>query len=156
MDIPLEVKGFEGRGLKLEAKKFGGERLSIDGNPLKPVKGKIVVKNNQGQDIEIKLKKNPVLFEVEQIEINGQLIRVKAPLTWYQYAWGGFPILLVAIGGAVGGGLGGGASYINLHILRSKMNGFLKYLVTALISLAAILLWLVIAAAVQGALSSPK
>ena len=63
----------------------------------------------------------------------------------------GWPLFLVAIGGAVGGGLGGLAYGINVGIYKSKLPLAAKIILNPLVGLAAIAGWLAIVAAIQSA-----
>lgn len=63
----------------------------------------------------------------------------------------GWPLLLVAIGGAIGGGLGGAAYGINLGIYKSKLPVFAKILLNILVGCSAIGLWLLLAIAISSA-----
>lgn len=63
----------------------------------------------------------------------------------------GWPLLLVAIGGAVGGGLGGAAYAINMSIYKSQMPMVAKVLLNLLVGFAAIGIWLGIAIAIGAA-----
>jgi len=63
----------------------------------------------------------------------------------------GWPLLLVAIGGAIGGGLGGAAYGINVAIYKSKLPVAAKILLNLLTGAAAISIWAAIAAAIQSA-----
>lgn len=69
----------------------------------------------------------------------------KTKLTWYQYVWIGWPLILVAVGGAIGGGLGGVAAAINFKVFQKTQNPVLRYVWTGLISFAAAIIWLIIA-----------
>lgn len=60
----------------------------------------------------------------------------------------GWPLALVAVGGAIGGGLGGLAYGINLAIYQSQMALPLKIVLNILTGLAAIGLWLAIGMAI--------
>lgn len=61
----------------------------------------------------------------------------------------GWPLLLIAIGGAIGGGLGGAAYGINISIYKSKLPGIAKAILNLIVGLAAIGIWIAIAAAIQ-------
>jgi hypothetical protein len=63
----------------------------------------------------------------------------------------GWPLVLVAVGGAVGGGLGGLAYGINVWVYKSKLPTAVKIVLNPLIGLAAIAGWLAIAAAFHSA-----
>ena len=64
----------------------------------------------------------------------------------------GWPLLMVAIGGAIGGGLGGAAYAINLSIYKSKMHLVAKIVLNLLVGVAAFGIWLAIAIGIQSAL----
>lgn len=61
----------------------------------------------------------------------------------------GWPLLLVAIGGAIGGGLGGGAYLVNVIIYKSNLPKVAKVVLNVLTGLAAIGIWLAIGAAIE-------
>ena len=65
--------------------------------------------------------------------------------TWYQYAWIGWPIALVAVGGALGGACGAAAWAINRKVFLTTANPVLRYLWTGLISVASIVTYFVLA-----------
>ena len=73
----------------------------------------------------------------------------KAKLPPLAYAMCGWPLLLVAIGGAIGGGLGGAAFGINVVIYRSKLPIPVKVVLNVAAGLAAFGIWLAIAVAIQ-------
>ena len=53
----------------------------------------------------------------------------------------GWPIALVAIGGAIGGGLGGAAAAINFSIYKSKLPAPAKVLLNLVCGAAAFVIW---------------
>jgi hypothetical protein len=57
----------------------------------------------------------------------------------------GWPLFLVAVGGAIGGALGGAAYALNFFIYKSKLSVFLKYVLNIGIGLTAVVLWFIIA-----------
>ena len=63
----------------------------------------------------------------------------------------GWPLLLVAIGGAIGGGLGGAAYGVNVAIFRSALPTPLKVLLNLVTGMAAVGIWIAIAVAIQAA-----
>ena len=65
----------------------------------------------------------------------------------------GWPLALVAVGGAIGGGLGGAAYAANLAIYKSTAPTAVKILLNVLIGGAAVVIWLLAAAAIQKALN---
>ena len=65
----------------------------------------------------------------------------------------GWPLLLVAIGGALGGLLGGLAYGINLTLYRSSLPRVAVWILNPVIGIAAIVLWLVIGVLIHSAIS---
>jgi hypothetical protein len=61
----------------------------------------------------------------------------------------GWPLVLVAFGGAIGGGLGGLAYGLNLLIYKSKLPLLAKLVLNFLTGVAAIGIWAAIAAALH-------
>ncbi|MFO0923978.1 MAG: hypothetical protein U0905_15975 [Pirellulales bacterium] len=61
----------------------------------------------------------------------------------------GWPLLLVAIGGAIGGGLGGVAYAVNVAIYKAQLPIALKVFLNLAVGFAAIGLWLSIAIAIH-------
>lgn len=64
----------------------------------------------------------------------------------------GWPLVLVALGGAIGGGLGGAAYAVNLAVYKSEMPTLAKVLLNILIGGTAIVGWIVAASFIQNAL----
>ncbi|MFA5272441.1 MAG: hypothetical protein WC412_08935, partial [Candidatus Omnitrophota bacterium] len=144
------VEGFEGRNLKLiDRGLFRTTLPSIDGNVVKPkMFYRFSLTDNNGQQVEAKLVNDHLIDLVNIFEIKGQRIHVREPLTWYQYAWSAWPLLLLLIGGAIGGALGGAVTVINVQLFRIRAHSFWRYLVTLLISLLAVVLWFTIRIAI--------
>ena len=70
----------------------------------------------------------------------------QSKLLWYQQVWLALPFALVALGGAIGGACGGAAWAINQKVFRKTEDPVLRYLWTGLISGAAFIAYIVIAA----------
>jgi hypothetical protein len=70
--------------------------------------------------------------------------KANTSLQWYEQIWVALPLVLIAFGGAIGGGCGGAAWAVNRAVFKKLENPVLKYLVTALISGASVVLWLVL------------
>jgi hypothetical protein len=66
-------------------------------------------------------------------------------LAWYEQLWIALPFGLVAVGGAIGGACGGMAWAINKTVFTKINNPVLKYVLTGLISAAAVVVWLIVA-----------
>ena len=63
----------------------------------------------------------------------------------------GWPLALVAVGGAIGGGLGGGAYAVNVAIYKSQLPVPAKIALNILSGLSAFVLWLVIVGLIRKA-----
>jgi hypothetical protein len=61
----------------------------------------------------------------------------------------GWPLVMVAIGGAIGGALGGLAYGINMAIYKSKLPTPLKFVLNPLVGAAAVGIWWMIVLAIH-------
>jgi hypothetical protein len=68
-----------------------------------------------------------------------------AKLAWYDQVWLALPFGLVAVGGAIGGMCGGAAWALNQKVFRATKHSVLRYVLTGLISLAAVIAYLILA-----------
>ncbi|MFV0679674.1 ankyrin repeat domain-containing protein [Ottowia sp.] len=64
-------------------------------------------------------------------------------LRWFEYVWAGWPLLLFTVGGALGGLCGGAAMGLNVKIFLSAKSTPQKYGLTLLVSLVAVLFYVV-------------
>jgi len=76
----------------------------------------------------------------------------KANLNWYEYAWAALPLILAPVGGLVGGLCGGGAAALNIYLFCRKLRPATKFVVTGVISIAAVIAYLFFARVVTIAL----
>ncbi|MHB8519567.1 MAG: hypothetical protein ACYDH9_02305 [Limisphaerales bacterium] len=79
----------------------------------------------------------------------------KPKLTWYQQLWLGWPIVLVAVGGAVGGACGGAAWALNRKVFQKTKHPVLRYVWTGFISAAAIVVYAIVAGYLLSLLRKP-
>lgn len=98
-------------------------------------------RNDVPQTISIRTKTyDPVPF----LLVNDKEINLFPALTWYQYALGAVPILLLFLGGAIGGAIGVGAVFVNYNIFRGDDSTTMKYAkVLAVILLSYVLVFLI-------------
>src|SRR5439155_937042 len=88
MDLPITHEAFAGRGLAVRtAGFFKGPRLIIDGGEVKGKRLRFSLRDNSGQEREIRLKTNG-LDPVPKVQIGGQAIELARPLAWYEYVSG--------------------------------------------------------------------
>ena len=79
---------------------------------------------------------------------NPAISQTEPPLLWYQHLWIGWPVLLVFGGGLIGGACGGAAWGINQKIFKATENPLMKYALTGLVSVAAVIVYFVLVVAV--------
>jgi len=77
----------------------------------------------------------------------GRTADPKTKLAWYDQVWLALPFALVAVGGAIGGACGGTAWGINQKVFRASKHPVLRYVWTGLISVTAVVIYLVLAMA---------
>lgn len=80
----------------------------------------------------------------------------KPKLAWYETLWIALPIALVFVGGAIGGACGGAAWGVNKKVFEVTKNPVLRYLWTGLISLAAVVAYVIVAGLVVGLIKAAK
>ncbi len=71
--------------------------------------------------------KHQLLDTIPQVRIDGETLRVVAPLRWYQKLWAGLPMLFVLIGGLIGGLVGFLAMSLNSRVFRTDLPPLLHY-----------------------------
>jgi hypothetical protein len=151
---PLPFSGFEGRALMV-FNGFYGPAVSIDGQKVKALKGKYILRDNFGKERSLSIHSSlPFIDPLHYVEIESVRVDVQKPLGWYEYFWGCWPMALLFIGGAIGATLGFVAGYCNLRIFRSALQPALNYLFTMLISFLSVFLWLISAAVIHGVFNS--
>ncbi|MBN3038916.1 MAG: hypothetical protein JW869_05810 [Candidatus Omnitrophica bacterium] len=144
MEIPVSLQETEGQSLIIKTSFWKAPRLYLDGVEVPGKRLNYSIRNSQGKEVAVKLKFN--FFDaIPKLEVEGQAVELAPPLKWYEYAWIWLPIALLFIGGAIGGLLGYLAVYTNTRIFRSQKGMFLKYLFSGLVSVTALVTFLVIA-----------
>lgn len=152
MEIPIGQDRFVGRGLAVRtAGLFTGPRLIIDGAEAKGRRRRYVVRDNSGREVTIRLRTSYV-DPIPKVEVDAQVLELARRLRWHEYAWMGLPILLSLGGGALGALVGMSAVYSSARIFRSERSDVSKYGLTALISVAAVFVFLVLALSIEAAL----
>jgi len=142
MEVPVEIAGFEGRGLKLRtASFFAGPKLFIDGQEVKGKRKRYVLGDNRGNQVEFLFRFNG-LDPAPRIDVGGRVLRVARPLRWYEYAWIALPVSIVFGGGVLGVLCGLPAIYTSVQIFRTERAPLLKYLFTGSISCGSILAYI--------------
>lgn len=147
MRFPVSLPGFEDGRLEVESGLWSGPRLLLDGQeaPRGAKRGEYLLRTSFGYEQAAVLQQGTFLDSAPSIVFGGETYRLAPPLRWYQWAWGGLPLLLMIVGGALGGMFGGLAAAINFRIFRSSRPPALQFVGAGLVSLAAVLLYFVTA-----------
>jgi hypothetical protein len=126
MRLKVEVAGFEGRAVEIEAGLFR-KSLFVDGHPAPkgPKLGQYALRRNDGREVVAKWQAS--LDPAPQINVDGQTFRTAPPLRWYEWVAVGTPLVMIGIGGALGGLLGGLAAMVNAQIVRSQLPAPIRY-----------------------------
>ena len=149
MQFPISQRGFEGQNLAVEtAGLFSGARVLHNGNPVEKRKGRFPVRSNSGQEVLVQLKSN-FLDPIPKVIFGDETIVLARPLLWYEYLWIGLPVLLVLAGGLLGAVVGAAAAYASAHIFRSGRGALARYALTGLVSLAALVAFVILVVIAQ-------
>ncbi len=146
MSYALKIDGFEGQNIEARVSFWTGPKLMINGAPAPkgPSRGEMVLQRNDGRQVIATWKPQLMGLDVPQLVIDGKTVSLATPLKWYQWVWSALPILLVFWGGLLGGIAGVIAFSINTSIFRSRTNEILKYVITGVVSIIAVVVYLFI------------
>lgn len=155
MGYTVNLEGFEGQNIEARNSFWSGAKLIINGNPAPKgaKRGEMLLQRNDGRQVTAKWRPQGLGLDVPQLEVDGKVINLVAPLKWYQWLWSALPIVLVFVGALLGAVTGLVAFYLNGKIFRSQMNGALKYVLTGAVSLLAVAVYFIVALWVQGLLN---
>ena len=148
MNYPIKLEGFEGHSIEVQpAGTFSGYKLLINGQPAPqgPKRGQMLLHRNDGTQAIATWKVQLLGFDVPQLVVDGKPITLEEPLKWYEWAWGGWPVLLLFVGGALGAVAGFVAFSVNIKIFHSSLGSVEKYILTAAISALAVMVYLIAA-----------
>lgn len=145
MKYPLSIPGFSEGRVELEAGGFwSGARLLLDGQPAPRAakRGQYSLTRDDGTLATARFKNYWILDTVPQVLVDETTYQAVPPLKWYEWTWSALPLVLAFIGGGLGGLLGGAAMVINGRIFRSSLGTVARYLLSGLISILAVVLFL--------------
>ena len=78
--------------------------------------------------------------------MDGEKLNIAPPINWYQWAWISVPlIVLIVLGTFIGAIFGIPAMLFNIQIFRSRLSVILRYALSLLVTLAAVILYMVTA-----------
>ncbi|MFT5194842.1 MAG: hypothetical protein ACI85U_001852, partial [Candidatus Promineifilaceae bacterium] len=145
MKYPIEIPGFEGQDLRVESGGFfRAPKISVNGEapPKGPKWGSLSLTRNDGTQAVVRMVNNFV-DPIPGVTVDGEKYHPTEPLSWFQFIWGGWPVILLFVGGFVGAIFGLIPGMVNGRIFRSEMNDALKYAVTGGICFVACGLYLI-------------
>ena len=147
MGYKANVEGFEGQDLEVNVSFWTGPKLLVNGQPAPKgtKRGEMLLQRNDGRQVVAIWKQQMMGFDVPQLVVDSKPVKLVEPLQWYQWLWGGWPVVLVFVGGALGAIAGVLAFTINARLFRTEMNPVLKYVVTAVVSGGAVLAYFIVA-----------
>ncbi|MCE7980162.1 MAG: hypothetical protein DYG89_03135 [Caldilinea sp. CFX5] len=148
MNYSLNLAGFEGQRLEVKPSGFfSGPQLLVNGQAAAkgPKRGQLLLPRSDGRAVVAQWKPQFLGLDVPQLEVDGKPVNVVEPLKWYEWLWGGLPILLIFLGGALGAVAGVVAFKVNTQIFRSTSNPLLKFIFTAAVSALAVVVFLILA-----------
>ena len=141
MNIPIQHPGFEGRKLTLFTEtQLRNAKIMIDGRALPLTNGCYLVRNNDGEQVIIRIKETSFFPEVF---IDGEKIEIAWKLS--QYEWlGGFIPLLVCLGGPLWTLFGVVFCFLSLGIYRSQLPPRMKLMLFVTTSLFPLMVFFLI------------
>lgn len=156
MEIRPVIEGFEGQDIVVKSSLLSGTKMFI--NDQKAPKGQrwgeMALTRNDGRVVTAMWKPQMLGFDTPQLMVEGKAIQLVDALKWYEMVFAGLPIILVFIGGLLGAIVGVLAFTASTSIFRSEINKFSKYALAGLITIFAVLIYLVLATVIQVALNS--
>jgi hypothetical protein len=147
MSYNVSIEGFEGRNAEIKINYLTGPKLFIDGKPAPKgsKRGEMLLQRNDGKQVNAAWKLRFLGFDYPQLIVNNKLINFVEPLKWYQWGWSALPLAFCIIGGALGAIAGLTAMTINVKVFRTEIYGVLKYALTGVISILAVVAYYITA-----------
>jgi hypothetical protein len=147
MRFTASLEGFEGQNIEVYVGFLSAQKLLVNGEaaPTGSKRGEMLLRRNDGRQVVATWKQQVLGLDISQLVVDGQVTRFVEPLNGYQLMWGGLPVLLVSVGGALGALVGVIGFSVNTKIFRTEMNTGLKYLVSGLISVLAVTVYFIVA-----------
>ena len=147
MSYPAKIEGFEYQNIEVQTGFWTGPRLLVNGEPAPKgsKRGEMILRRDDGRQVNASWKPQFLGLDVPQLVVDGKTVQLVEPLKWYQWVWGGWPIVLLFVGGALGAIAGMLGAVINARVFRAEISEILKYVVTGVVSILAVLVYFVAA-----------
>lgn len=130
---------------------LGRLRLWCQGRevPRSAEKGKpFLIPVPNGTPVRVQIKGNGMDY-LPRIEVDGREVLLGRPLSPLEYAFGGIPLVLIFLGGAIGGASGAVGTMYNYRLLRATTSLPMRVLGVAGVTLLSLLVYVILAALVQ-------
>jgi len=145
MKYQINLKGFEGQTIEVKSPGLlTGPKLFVNGEPAVrgAKRGQMVLHRNDGKDVNVQFK--GFFLDVPDLVVDDEIVQVVEPLTWYEWVWNCLPLLIVIGGGIIPLLIAFVAISLNLSLYRRGQSSLAKYGLTALVSVGALVLFLVL------------
>ena len=141
------IPGFEDHQIVLKSASFSRAKLLFDGQVITKEKGSKTIPLTSMQGLIAKIEMRPSMLDpLPQVWVDNEKLIIAPPMKWYQWAWISIPlIVLIVLGTFVGAIFGIPAMLINIQVFRSRLSRVLQYVVSLLITLLAVILYMVAA-----------
>ena len=141
------IPGFEDHQIVLKTASFSRTKLVFDGEVIKKEKGNKTLSLISMQGLIAKIEMRPSLLDpLPQMWVDNEKLIIAPPMKWYQWVWVSLPlIVLIVLGTFVGAIFGIPAMLLNIQIFRSRLSMFLRYAFSLLLTLIAVVLYMVTA-----------
>ncbi len=147
MNYTAKIEGLENQNIEAKVSFWSGPKLLVNGEPARKgtKRGEMILQRNDGKQVSATWKPQFLGLDVPQLVVDGKTIDLVEPLKWYQWVWGGWPAMLLFVGGALGAITGMIAAVINAKVFRTEMSGVLKYVVSGVVSMSAVVVYFIAA-----------
>lgn len=147
MNYIANIEGLENQKVEAKVSFWSGPKLLINGQlaPKGSKRGEMVLHRTDGKQVTASWKPQFLGLDVPQLVVDGKTIHLVEPLKWYQWLWGGWPVMLLIVGGALGAITGMIGFAINAKIFRADMSEVLKYVVSGIVSILAVVTYFIAA-----------
>ena len=147
MNYMANIEGLENQNIEARVSFWSGPKLLVNGEPARKgaKRGEMVLQRNDGKQVSASWKPQLLGLDVPQLVVEGKTVNLVEPLKWYQWVWGGWPVMLLIVGGALGAITGMIGFAINARVFRTDMSEVLKYVVSGVISILSVVTYFIAA-----------
>jgi hypothetical protein len=143
----IRIPGFEDHQIVLKTASFARSKLLYDGEVIQKEKGSKSVALTSVGGLIAKIEMRPsILDPLPQVWVDNEKLNIAPPIKWYQWVWISVPLIaLIVLGTFVGAIFGIPAMLLNIQIFRSRLSVVLKYVYSLLLTLVAVILYMITA-----------